>query len=465
MTLTTDTPELQDLVSGEVLRPADPGYGEALAGFNAGLPHHPDVVVRARSAQDVAATVGYAGTHGLKIAVESTGHGSYATGRGTILVRTSDLTDLVVDPGARTATVGAGVVWQQVLDAAEPVGLGGLCGSSPGAGVVGYTLGGGVSPIGRAFGFSADLVRSIDVVTADGRLQTVGPGDELFTALRGGGAAFGLVTGMTIDLPPVPSLYAGGIFTAAGDEAETRRLVTAWRDWADTLPETAASSVARLNVPDLPGAPEPLRGRSLVHLRFAFVGDPAEGERLIAPMRALAPAILDIVAPLPVSGFAAIHVDPTDPAPFYDAGSLMTGLPDAAIEAFAQVNGPTANLPVALAEIRQLGGAFARQPAAPNVVAGRDAPYLLNVVGMTVPPVAEIVPAACEAVLEALAPWCSGSAMANFSGMDRERASVKIRAGFGPDAARLDALRARLDPTGVLDPAARWSRPEVPAPR
>ncbi|MCE3553882.1 FAD-binding oxidoreductase [Pseudonocardia sp. RS11V-5] len=464
MSLTTDIPELGSLVTGAVLAPADQGYADAAVGFNLATEHRPDYVVRAADAQDVVATVGYARATGRRVAVQATGHGAAAAGPGTVLVVTSDLDTLTVDPASRTATLGAGVRWQQVLDAAAPHGLGGLCGSSPGAGVVGYTLGGGLSPIGRTFGWAADNVRSIDVVTPDGVLRTVDAGHdpELFWALRGGGAAFGIVTAMTIDLVEVPALYGGGIFVDA-TTADVPRVLRIWRDWAEALPETANPSVARLNLPDLPMVPEPLRGKAVVHVRFAFVGDVAEGERLIAPLRAALPEpLLDAVGPLPVPAFAAIHADPVDPMPFVDRGVLLAKLPDAALDAFAEATSPAAGLPFVLSEIRLLGAAFARPPAVPNAVAGRSAPYFLDSVGMLVPPIAEHVSGALATIVERMLPWSTGGTTTNIAGGVDPEAVERLRAGFGPETvARLDALRAEVDPDGLLDPAARWTSPPL----
>ncbi|GAA2873914.1 FAD-binding oxidoreductase [Pseudonocardia halophobica] len=464
MSLTTDTPELGPLVTGVVLAPGDPGYADAAAGYNLATEHRPDHVVRAADAQDVVATVGYARETGRRVAVQATGHGAAPAGPGTVLLVTADLDALTVDPAARTATLGAGVRWQQVLDAAAPHGLGGLCGSSPGAGVVGYTLGGGLSPIGRTFGWAADNVRSIEVVTPDGVLRTVDADHDpdLFWALRGGGAAFGIVTAMTIDLVEVPELYAGGIFVDA-TTADVPGLLRTWRDWAEALPETAGPSVARLNLPDLPMLPEPLRGKAVVHIRFAFVGDAAEGERLIAPLRAALPEpLLDTVGPLPVPAFAAIHADPVDPMPFVDRGVMLAELPDAALDAFAEVTSPAAGLPFVLSEIRLLGAAFARPPAVPNAVAGRTAPYFLDSVGMLVPPIAEHVPGALATIVERLLPWSTGGTTTNIAGGVDPEAVERLRAGFGPETvARLDALRAEVDPDGLLDPAARWTSPPL----
>ena len=192
--------------------------------------------------------------------------------------------ELSVDPVTRTARIGAGVKWARVIEAAVPYGLAPMSGSSSDVGAVGYTLGGGLGPLGRRYGFAADHVRSIEIVTGDGRMRTVTADDdpELFWALRGGKGNFGIVTAIEVDLMPVSQLYAGGIFYA-GDHAAA--VLHRWRTWVDTLPEETTSSIALLRAPDAPDVPEPMRGRLTVHLRVSHSGDVADGPALVAPMR------------------------------------------------------------------------------------------------------------------------------------------------------------------------------------
>ncbi|WP_369138670.1 FAD-binding oxidoreductase [Modestobacter versicolor] len=449
--------ELAAATTGDVLAPGDDGWTEALAGFNLATQHRPELVLVAADAADVATAVRLAARTGRRVAVQATGHGAAAAGPGTVLVSTRRLTGLSVDPRARTATLGAGVRWQQVLDAAAPHGLAALAGSAPGVGAVGYTVGGGLGPVARTFGFAADHVRSLEVVTADGELRRVDAEHEpdLFWALRGGGAAFGLVTAMTVDLFPVATLYAGGLFFSA---EVARTVLHRWRDWTQDLPETVSTSVARIDLPPLPELPEPLRGREVVHVRFAFVGDAAEGERWIAPLRTAATPLLDTVGELPYAALGAVHADPVDPLPAMERGSLLAELPPAAVEAFVAVTSPAADLPVMVAELRLLGGAVARPAAVPNAVGGRSAAYALEAVGVLAPPIAALVPQALETVLSAMAPWSTGGALVNFAGGTDRVAVDRVRQAFGDETwDRMVALREATDPDGVLSPAARWS--------
>ncbi|MFC9788932.1 FAD-binding oxidoreductase [Rhodococcus sp. NPDC127528] len=442
--------------AGPVHAPGDPGFDLSVASFNTTTVHRPAAVVVASSAADVATAVGIAIDAGLSVAVQATGHGAAAAGPESILINTRLLDSVVVDPQARTATVGAGVRWQQVLDAATPHGLGGACGSAPGVGVVGYTLGGGIGPAARTLGFAADHVVEVEVVTADGQLHRVGATDDpdLFWALRGGGGAFGIVTQITFRLFEIQTLHAGGMFF---DYLDAPRVLHGWREWVHGVPESVTSSVAVVNFPPLPVIPEPLRGRTVLHLRFAHLSDTEDGEALLEPLRALATPIVDTVTEIMYADLGSIHADPTDAIPGAERSMLLRELPVEAIDEFLATVGPAGGLPLVLAEIRAMGGALGRDAEVPNAVAGRDAAFSLFTVGMPVPPIAEAVPVALDSVLAAMEPWGTGGALMNFAGGATGEPADRVRATWDPQARRrLTAIRDRVDPKGVFAAAARW---------
>jgi FAD/FMN-containing dehydrogenase len=425
--------------------PADsPDVATETAAFNLSVRHHPDLVVPAACAADVAAAVRYASAAGIPVAVQGTGHGAVAPVEGGILITTHRMQDLCVDPVSRVARVGAGVKWARVIEAAAPYGLAPLSGSSSDVGAVGYTLGGGLGPLGRRHGFSADHVRSIEIVTGDGRARTVTAEDDpdLFWGLRGGKGNFGIVTAMEVDLLPVSTLYAGGIFYP-GEHAAT--VLHRWRTWVDTLPEAASSSVALVRLPDAPDVPPPLRGTLSVHLRFALSEDLHQGPGLLAPMRTVAPVIADMVREMPFAEMDSVHMDPPDPVPFWETGRLLRELPAEAVDALVATAGPGVDVPLILVELRHLGGALARPAAVPNAVAGRDAAFSVFVLGPMAPGLEAAVPAAAGAVVDALAPYETGSRLVNFLGSTTDPAAV-AGAWSAEDAARLVALKRRYDP-------------------
>lgn len=447
---------LRASVRGPVLLPGDEGFEAECRGFNLALVQHPDVVVGASRVEDVVAAVRFATAAGLRVHVQATGHGAGIPAEGGLLVTTSRMMAISIDAQGRTARVSAGVRWQDVIDAAAPHGLAPLNGSSAGVSVVGYTLGGGMGPMGRNFGFAADHVLSIQVVTADARVLkvTAESEPELFWALRGGKCDIGIVTELEFELMTVSQFYGGGIYFAGESAGE---VLHAFRGWVSTLPEESSASVALLRLPDLPEVPEPLRGRLSVHLRFLHVGTALEstaledtardGADLIAPMRAAATPILDLVALTPYSAIATLHNDPTEPMPAWDGSALLDELPAEAVDALLHVAGPGVDSPLVIVEIRQFGGALSRPAAVPNAVGGREAAFSVVVIGPYPPPLQKAVRAAGRNVLDAIQPWSTGSTQINFQGSATDPGS--IRSAWAPEVAdRLVAVKREWDPDG-----------------
>lgn len=446
---------LRGVLDSPLLVPGDPRFNEAVAGFNLAVEHRPDVVLIARSAADVATAVRAARAHRIPVTAMGAGHGALDPVAGGLAVVTADLAGVEVDVEDRTARVGAGTRWQQVLDATAPYGLAPLAGSSPLVGVVGYVLGGGLGPVARTFGYAADHVASFDVVDGHGHLRQVDADSdpELFWALRGGKVGLGIVTALTIELLPLRTIHAGGLYFPATDLASVLHI---WLDWTRMVPETVTSSAAILRLPELPGIPEPLRGQLVLHLRFAHVGDEADGDRLIAPLRSAGPVLIDTIGPMPYQRLGEIHADPVDAMPFADGGALLGQLDHDGLDELLARVGPSADVPLAAVELRHLGGALARQPRVPNAAPGRSAGFSLHLVGAPVPELLDtVVPAVVRGTIEAMGPWLATEALPNFIG----RANVGDALGrcWTPrDAVRLQEVRAQVDPDGVFRAPQRY---------
>ena len=441
-----DVSTLADGVEGAVLRPEDEGYAEEVAAFNVSRQHTPDVVVVPRSADDVAAAVRWAGERDVPVSVQATGHGAVLPIAEGLMISTRELDEVTIDPVGRTARVGAGVKWRRVIDAAAAHGLAGLCGSTSDVGVIGYTLGGGLPLLGRAYGFSSDHVRSMDVVTGDGRLHHVesGDGSELDWALRGGKGTVGVVTSMEIELLDIPDMYGGAIFWP-GALAPT--LLPAFAEWTKTLPDDFSASIGLLRLPPLPEVPEPLRGQFTVHLRVGYVGSDADGERLVAPMREVAPPMIDMVGRMPYAELDRIHMDPENPVPFEEGGMVLRELGPDTIAAILEQAGPDAQCPLLLVEMRLMGGALAREHD--DAVGGRDAAYTLFGVGALMPEIAAMVPGAIRSLMAAGAPWSTGGTMVNFHGVPGDAAD-RARAWPTQTFERLQRAKATYDPANLF---------------
>jgi hypothetical protein len=168
---------------------------------------------------------------------------------------------------------------------------------------------------------------------------------------------------MELELFPVARLYGGGLFYPGSAAPE---VLHAYRRWTQTLPDELTSSLALLRLPPLPELPEPLRGRFVVHVRVAYHGDPATGTRLVEPLRAAAPPLMDTLAEMPFTMSDAVHLDPTTPGSYLDATTMLRDLDPAAVDTLLELAGPAADTRTLLVELRHLGGALARPPRSPT---------------------------------------------------------------------------------------------------
>ncbi|MCH6161538.1 FAD-binding oxidoreductase [Streptomyces marispadix] len=461
-------------VRGRLLRPADAEYADETQGFQAAYRHRPDLIVRAAGADDVAAAVGHAAAHRMPVAVQATGHGLTSPQHGGMLISTRRMSEVRVDPGARTAWIGAGVRWGRVVEQAARYGLAPLSGSGPGVGAVSYTLNGGVGLLAREFGYAADHVRVVEIVTADARVRhvTADRDPELFWALRGGGGGLGVVTGMEIGLMPVERFHGGQLIYDGGSAGE---VLEAWREWTATAPERLTSSLTLMRYPDLPVLPGHLRGRHVVQIQLVLDGGEAEGERLVAPLRAAGPRISETLRTMPYGEGASVYNEPDQPHPYQGANVLLgERLPDrAALDSVVELTGPSAPAMTVL-NLRHMGGALSREPAVPNAVGGRDAGWLMTV--LSVPDAVEgpegsegsegsegeasgpSAPAGPrelrlhhQRVFGEVAPWTVGTNLNFRYGRSAGAAPHAARAAYPAEARRrLAELKASLDPLNLF---------------
>lgn len=276
-------------VMGDVVTPHEPGFPAATFGFRVTTVGNPELVVIAARADDVAAAIRVATRAGRRVSVQTP---AGTTGDGTVMIVTRLLASVRIDPWSRTGTVGVAAGWRQVLDAAEPHGL-----FAPGDGSTAGTVT-STAP-GAGFGFSADHISALQIVTATGELAWVDrrSDPQLFERLRGG-RGIGIVTAMVVDLVPLPGLYAGALWLAADANPVA---LQRYHEWAALLPANTSTSVSSHRLPDDDGVPAALRGREALRIGFAHVGHPDDGARLIAPLRAAAPWLLDSVTEMPWS--------------------------------------------------------------------------------------------------------------------------------------------------------------------
>ena len=436
---------------GAAYAPGDEGYDEARQAWNLNAHQHPALVVMAAGAADVIAAVRLARERGLGVGVLATGHAVAAPCDGGVLINTSRMRGVRVDPEAQTARVEAGALWRDVIPEAQIFGLAGLAGSSSGVSVVGYTLGGGFGWLGRKYGFNADSVREADVVTADGELLRVSAYEhpDLFWGLKGGGGNFGVVTSLEFALYPLTHVYGGNLFYPVERAPEVLDL---YSRWIEALPDEMTTAVAFLNFPPLPMIPEPLRGGSFISVRGCYCGDPpGAGEELLRPWREFGEPQVDTFGIMPYEQMDMISMDPVDPIGAYTHAELLGELSPEAIDKLVQVAGVDSNSPLILLELRQLGGALERPPSDLSPIGRRDSRFTMNGVGATpTPEVAQAVQAHLAYVAEEMRPYETGATYVNFLDLDGATPE-RVRAAYSPeDWERLVGLKDRYDPDNLF---------------
>ncbi|MFE2546264.1 FAD-binding protein [Actinacidiphila glaucinigra] len=449
--LPEDLDALRQSVVGPVLEPGAQRYEEECATFNLTCALKPAVVVGASGEKDVRAAIRFAARHGMPVAVKSAAHQVVSTAEDGLLITTRRMHRIAIHPENRLVQVEPGVRWRDVLPLTAEFGLAPIVGSAPDVGVVGYTLGGGLSPLlGRSLGYAADYVRRVNMVTADGELHEVTPHSEpdLFWAVLGGKGNFGVVTEIEFEVFPVSRFYGGGIFFAGEHLAE---VLDAWRSWLPTVGEDMSSSIAVQRLPDVPDLPEPLRGAFVVHLRIGYLGSPADGADLIAPLRASAPALIDMVGEKPFSAIGEIHMDPVQPMPYVDRSTCLEEFSEETARAFVELTGPESECTLASLEIRALGGALDRDPAVPNAVPSRGLAYSVFGVAVGAPDQAQALRTSLAKVMDGLAPWAAERGLVNFLSPDEATDTAGVRELYGAQRYdRLAQVKSKYDPDNLF---------------
>jgi FAD/FMN-containing dehydrogenase len=444
---TLDLSQLDAVLAGRALGPADDGWDQARQAWNLAVDQQPAAVVTAAAAPDVQAVLRFASERGLRVAPQATGHAAAALELDhTILLRTAELGGIETDPDRRVGRVEAGVLAGDLSADAGKHGLAPLTGSSPDVSSVGFTLGGGLGWLSRRYGLACNSVRSFDVVTADGELVRTDAANEpdLFWALRGGSGSFGVVTAMEVELQPVEHVFAGFVVF---DVENAQTVLRAYRDWADEARREVTSSVRFLTPPPLPDIPEPLRGRALIGITAAHLGPEAEAAADLGPLRELAEPVFDTFGTIPAAGLCRIHGDPEQPVPGLTGGLVLDEMPDEAIERLVELVGPGSGNPLLQVDFRQLGGAMAETPAGAGALSSLAGRYAVSAVGIPMDAsVAQAVDESLARLIDRLAPWTARPGYLNFSERDTDPETM-----FPPEVyARLRSVKRTYDPQNLI---------------
>jgi len=369
-TTSISIPQLRDRFDGRVTGPDDPGYDQARKVFYGKWDRRPAAVIRPTSAAEVARVVGLACDRGLELAIRSGGHSlaGHSASDGGIVLDLSAMTALEVDRQSGTAWAQTGLTAGAYTKAVGADGLATGFGDTGSVGIGGLTLGGGIGFLVRKHGLTIDNLLAAELVTADGQVLQVDDEHhpELFWAIRGGGGNFGVATRFQYRLHELPGIVGGMLVLPADDPGVIEGFMAA----AAAAPEELSAIANIMVAPPIPFLPPEAHGKLILMALVAWAGDAGAGERALAPFRALAEPLADMLRPMPYAGL----FEPVDDMEVTEesARSLFMDTVDAAAAATIVEHLQASTAPMAVAQLRALGGAMARVPADATAFAHRD---------------------------------------------------------------------------------------------
>jgi FAD/FMN-containing dehydrogenase len=431
---------------GHVVLPGFPTWDQARRSWNLRYDPQPLAVVRAADAADVAATVRFAREQDIGLTIRSGGHSlaGHSAADGALLLDLGNLRSLDIDADARIAVAGPGLRAGEYSAAAVAHGLGTSFGDTGTVGLGGLVTGGGIGWLTRAYGITIDSLVAAQVVTADGELRTVDAEHEpeLFWGLRGGGGNLGIATRFTLRLQPVDRFLGGAIVLPARVD-----VVRAVLDIADAAPDGLTLIPTLMRIPPLPFVSPEHHGVPALVVLTAWVGDLEAGQRAIAPIRAVAPAMGDMIAPMPYPAVYSLTEEAGKPIADASRSAFMDDIDDSAIAGLIDgVGASTADM--TLIQLRVLGGAMSRVPADATAFAHRSARIMSVMIAGSGDPAAVPVNEAWALRMHGLVAPRSTGVYANF--LHRE-GPARVREAYpGATYDRLVALKRRWDPTNLF---------------
>jgi hypothetical protein len=443
--MSTVVADLRAQLKGRVIAPSDPGYDQARTVFYGGLDARPAVIAQVADAADVAQVIALARATGLALAVRGGGHSvaGHSTVEGGIVLDLSSLKRLEIDAERRTAWAEGGLTAGEYTAAAGEYDLGTGFGDTGSVGISGITLGGGVGYLVRKHGLTIDDLLAAEIVTADGQLLHVDgqTHPDLFWAIRGGGGNFGVVTRFKYRLHKLGTIVGGMLVLPA-----TAEVIAGFVAAADNAPEELSAIANVMKAPPMPFLPAELHGQFIVLAMLVYAGPVEQGTRAVAPFRALATPLADMVKPMRYP-----ELYPPEEGGYHPVATGRTLFVESIDRVAAEliVNRlQSSPAPMAVAQIRVLGGAMARVPADATAFAHRNSRIMMNVAAIYGQPE--------EA--ELYEPWVEGFAAALRQG-DRgayvnflaNEGQARVREAYpGPTWDRLVAVKRRYDPTNLF---------------
>ena len=445
---------LQELASGLgglLVTRSSANYEDVRAVWNAMIETRPALIARCTSAADVQRCVRFAAANSLLFSIRGAGHNiaGSALVEGGFTIDLSQMRDVEVDPVSATAIIQPGATLGDVDAATAEHGLALPVGINSTTGIAGLTLGGGFGWLSRKHGLTIDSLLSADVITASGDMVTASEteNEDLFWGLRGGGGNFGVVTSFTFGLYEVgPELLCGLVVHPFSDAPDLMRY---YREFTSSCSDEMTLWMVLRDAPPLPFLPEEVHGTRVVVFAFVYAGDPAEGERILAPLRAHGSPHGEHVGVIPFAGFQQAF-DPllTPGARNYWKSHNFASLEDGVM---AEVLSAVETLPSPQTEIfiAQVGGAAARLPVESTAYPHRDAAFVLNVHTRWEDASDDRL---CidwaRAFFDATAPYSTGGVYMNF--VSEATDAARVQAAYGSSYPRLQELKAKYDPDNAF---------------
>ncbi len=442
--------ELSTTFRGELLREGDEGYEEARQIWNGMIDRRPGVIARCTGAADVMQAVNYARENELLVAVRGGGHNiaGNAVCDGGIMIDLSPMNSVRVDPEARRAWVQPGATLGDIDHETQAFGLATPLGINSTTGVAGLTLGGGFGWLTRKYGLTIDNLVSAEVVTADGQCvrASADQNPDLFWGIRGGGGNFGIVTSFEFQLHPVGPEVLSGLIVFPYDQA--KEVLTRYRDFVATMPDELSVWMVTRKAPPLPFLPEEVHGKEIVALAVFYAGDPAEGEKLIEPLRSFGTPYGEHVGAQPYAAWQQAFDPLLGPGArnywkSHNFTELSDGLLDSIIEYAGRLPSPQCEI-----FIGALGGQTNRVAPDTTAYAHRNIEFVMNVHGRWDRSEDDdrCITWAREFFTKS-APYATGGVYVNFM---TEEERDRVGAAYGPNYDRLVELKTKFDPTNLF---------------
>jgi len=443
--ITIDLPDLRRSVKGQVIGPGDAEYDTARTVFLGGFDRRPAAIVHVSGQADISHVVSLARGRGLELAIRGGGHSGagHSSTDGGIVLDLRHMKALEIDAAGRTAWAESGLTAGEFTTAAGAHGLATGFGDTGSVGIGGLTLGGGVGYLVRKYGLTIDSLLAADVVTADGQLRRVDAEShpDLFWAIRGGGGNFGVVTRFQFRLDEVDAIVGGMLILPA-----TPEVIASFIAEAEAAPEELSTIANVMPAPPMPFVPPEYHGRLIVMAMLAHAGGGEAGERAMAPFRALAEPIVDMIRPMPYP-----EMYPPDDPSYHPTAVGRTLFIDEVDRGEAETivdHLQASDASLRVAQLRVLGGAMARVPPEATAFAHRTSRILVNVAafydGLDDRPKRETWVTEFAAALR----QGDAGAYVNFLG---EEGEARVREAYpGSTWDRLVAIKARYDPANLF---------------